>query len=177
MISYCNMQLITKSEVVIIKNKIKGKGDNMVLDSLKNAHLYSNLSERIAIGLKYLQEKDFSNVEAGKYEIQGSNVYAAVSINNSKAASQCKAEAHKKYIDIQYVVSGSEKISYNNISDMIEASEYNEMKDVQFYRGVLEELTVKPGYFAIFFPEDVHMPGIVVDEPLLVKKVVVKIAL
>lgn len=149
----------------------------MVLDSLKNAHLYSNLSERIAVGLKYLQETDFSKVEAGKYEIQGSNVYAAVSIGNSKALDQCKAEAHKKYIDIQYIVSGCEKMAYNNISDMVEATEYNEIKDVQFYKGAVEGLTVKSGYFAIFFPDDVHMPSIVVDEPVSVKKVVVKIAL
>lgn len=149
----------------------------MILDSLKNAHLYTNVSERIALGLKYLQETDLASLEPGKYEIDGTNVYAAVSAYDSRALEQGKWEAHKKYIDIQYIVSGAERMFYSNISNMEEATEYNETKDVLFYKGNGDALTVNAGYFAIFFPEDVHMPNIAVDAPAPVKKVVVKIAL
>jgi YhcH/YjgK/YiaL family protein len=149
----------------------------MILDSLKNAHLYTNVSERIALGLKYLQETDLAALEPGKYEIDGTNVYAAISAYDSRTLEQGKFEAHKKYIDIQYIVSGSEKMYYSNIINMEEATEYNEVKDVLFYKGNGDALTVNSGNFAIFFPEDVHMPNIAVDAPAPVKKVVVKIAL
>lgn len=149
----------------------------MILDSLKNAHLYTNVSERIALGLKYLQETDLAALEPGKYEIDGTNVFAAVSAYDSRTLDLGKWEAHKKYIDIQYIVSGAEKMYYANISNMVETTEYNEAKDIMFYKGEGDALTVSAGNFAIFFPEDVHMPNIAVDSPAAVKKVVVKVAL
>lgn len=150
---------------------------DMILDSIKNAHLYTGVSERIALGLKYLQETDLSKLEPGKYEIDGTNVYAAVSAYDTKPVEQGKFEAHKKYIDIQYIVSGEENMYYAYISEMKEATEYNETKDVLFYTGKGDPLTVKAKHFAIFFPEDVHMPNIAINEPTAVKKVVVKVAL
>jgi YhcH/YjgK/YiaL family protein len=149
----------------------------MILDNLKNAHLYTNVSERIALGLKYLQETDLDALEVGKYEIDGTNVFASVMAYDSRTLDLGKWEAHKKYIDIQYIISGAEKMYYSNISNMVETTEYNEVKDIMFYKGEGDALTVREGNFAIFFPEDVHMPNIAVDAPAAVKKVVVKIAL
>lgn len=149
----------------------------MILDNIKNASLYYNLSERIQLGLKYLQETDLSKLEPGKYEIDGTNVYAAVSSYESRTMDKLKWEAHKNYIDIQYIVDGSEKMGYSHISEMHSPTEYNETKDVLFYQGNGDFVTVRANNFAIFFPEDVHAPNMAVDTPSPVKKVVVKVAL
>jgi YhcH/YjgK/YiaL family protein len=149
----------------------------MILDNIKNASLYYNLSERIQLGLKYLQETDLSKLEPGKYEIDGTNVYAAVSSYDTRTMDLVKWEAHKKYIDIQYIIEGTEKMGYSYITEMNSPTEYNETKDVLFYQGNGDFVTVKSGNFAIFFPEDVHAPNMAVDTPSAVKKVVVKVAL
>jgi uncharacterized protein, YhcH/YjgK/YiaL family len=147
----------------------------MILDNIKNAHLYYNVSDRLALGLKYLQETDLASLEPGKYEIDGKNVYAAVSAYDSRPVEQGKWEAHKNYIDIQYIISGEEKMGYAHIADMASSTEYNDVKDVEFYKGNGDFFTVKAGFFAVFAPEDVHMPNIAVNEPSAVKKVVVKV--
>lgn len=149
----------------------------MILDNIKNASLYYNLSERIQLGLKYLQETDLSKLEPGKYEIDGTNVYAAVSSYETRTMDLVKWEAHKKYIDIQYIIEGTEKMGYSYITEMNSPTEYNEAKDVLFYQGNGDFVTVRSGNFAIFFPEDVHAPNMAVDTPSAVKKVVVKVAL
>jgi YhcH/YjgK/YiaL family protein len=149
----------------------------MILDNIKNASLYYNLSERIQLGLKYLQETDLSKLEPGKYELDGTNVYAVVSSYQSKTMDQVKWEAHKKYLDIQYIVEGSEKMGYAYIAEMHSPTEYNETKDVLFYEGNGDFVTVKTNNFAIFFPEDVHAPNMAIDTPLSMKKVVIKIAI
>lgn len=149
----------------------------MILDNIKNASLYYNLSERIQLGLKYLQETDLSKLEPGKYEIDGTNVYAAVSSYETRTMDLVKWEAHRKYIDIQYIIEGSEKMGYSYITEMNSPTEYNEAKDVLFYQGNGDFVTVRSGNFAIFFPEDVHAPNMAVDTPSAVKKVVVKVAL
>lgn len=147
----------------------------MILDNIKNAHLYYNLSEGISKGLKYLQETDLASLEPGKYEIDGSKVYAAVSSYDSKPVDQGKWEAHKNYIDIQYIVSGVEKMGFAHISECEACTDYNDAKDVQFYKANGDLFVVKAGYFVIFAPEDVHMPNIAAAEPTSMKKVVVKV--
>ena len=100
----------------------------MILDYLKNAKLYYGVSEGLEKGFKFLQENDFSKMEPGRYEIDGSNVYAMVQQYDTKLIENCRWEAHRKYIDIQYIVSGKEKMGYSNIKNMKEI-EYKEEKD------------------------------------------------
>lgn len=149
----------------------------MILDNIKNASLYYNLGERIELGLKYLKETDLSKLEPGRYEIDGTNVYAVASSYDTRTMDQLKWEAHRNYIDIQYILEGSEKMGYAHISQMDASTEYNETKDVQFYQGKGDFVTVNGGNFAMFFPEDVHAPNMAVDTPSPIKKVLIKIAL
>ncbi|OHB58648.1 MAG: hypothetical protein A2Y12_08440 [Planctomycetes bacterium GWF2_42_9] len=148
----------------------------MVFDSIKNYELYTNLSPRIAKALKFAAETDFTNMADGKYELDGTNLYYIVQRYKTGAPLE-KTEGHRKYIDIQYMVNGSEKMGVDVVDGLTTVDPYSEEKDVEFF-GVskkLTYLTVPQGYFAIFWPTDAHMPGRQVDQPQDVTKIVFKV--
>lgn len=147
----------------------------MIFDILKHAELYYPLHEKMKIAFDYLKNNDFDNIEPGTYEIDGENVYAIVQHYDSKPLSAGKWEAHKKYLDIQYIHSGKEKMGFSNSQKMIVTHEYSDYNDIMFLKGEGGFLTVEPGSFAIFLPTDIHMPGIALNLSTPVKKVVVKI--
>jgi len=147
----------------------------MIFDQLKNSEIYFPINEKFKKAFDYLKSVDFTNTEPGKYEIEGEDIYAIVQQYDTKPLTSAKWEAHKKYIDIQYIVSGKEKMGYSHKSKMIITQEYNEEKDALYLKGEGNFLTAETGYFAIFFPSDVHMPGIALNLSTPVKKVVVKV--
>lgn len=147
----------------------------MVFDRLKNSSQFFPLGERITKALQYLSQTDFTNLESGKYEIDGENIFALVQTYNTKPFSAGKWEAHKKYIDVQYIVSGKEKMGFTETTKVIIMEEYDEEKDCAIYKGEGNFLIADEGHFAIFFPSDVHMPGMAINIPKEVKKVVVKV--
>ena len=147
----------------------------MIFDQLKNAHLYFPLGERIAKALQYLSQTDFTNVEPGTYEIDGENIFAIVQEYNTKPSSSAKWEAHKKYIDIQYMVSGKEKMGFTDSQKVIVLQEYRQGNDITIYKGEGNFLIAEEGHFAIFYPTDIHMPQLALNIPKEVKKVVVKV--
>ena len=147
----------------------------MIIDKLSNSKQYYGLSESIEKALKYLQETDLAKSEIGKYEIEGKNIFAIVSEYETKNKEQGKWEAHRKYLDIQFVIFGKEMIGYAPINEMKTKIEYNEEKDILFLEGEGDYLSVNEGTFALFAPEDVHKPGIRAGNQQYVKKIVVKI--
>lgn len=148
----------------------------MIYDNLKNAQIYFPLGEKIQQALTYLQTTDFSKIEPGTYDIVGTDVYAIVSEYNSKPLSSGKWESHKKYIDVQYVYEGKERIGFSESKKMMVLEEYDKRKDVTIHKGEGHFVNVEEGHFLIFFPTDVHMPGIAINIPKAVKKVVVKVS-
>ncbi len=149
----------------------------MIFDQLKNAHLYFPLGERIQKALEYLMSTDFSGIEPGKYEIDGEDIYAVVSQYDTKPITAGKWEAHKRYLDIQSVVEGKEKIGYSFSNKTIVTQPYDEYKDIMFLKGEGNFLIAEAGYFTILFPSDIHMPGIAMNISTPVKKVVLKVKL
>jgi len=147
----------------------------MIIDKLSNAHLYSSLGEPINKSFEYLKQTDFFKIDLGRYDIDGDNIYALVNEYNTKDESEGKLEAHKKYIDVQFVVKGSEMMGYATLQNQKVINEYNEQNDITFFDGERSFTKVDEGMFAIFFPTDLHMPGIKVDNPEYVKKVVIKV--
>jgi len=147
----------------------------MILDQLKNARLYFSTGERISKALQYLRSTDFSILEPGRYDIDGENIYALVSVYNTKPLSSAKWEAHKKYIDIQYVASGKEKMGVTSSDKVIPLEDYSENNDCTIYKGDGNYILVDEGSFAVFFPTDIHMPGLSINLPKEIKKVVIKV--
>lgn len=147
----------------------------MIKDHLKHSETYYNLSDNIKTGLEWLRKNDLTKLEDGKYEINGNQLYANIQTYETKT--DAKYESHREYIDIQYMIKGSEKIGVTDISNCKTCIEYDCTKDLEFYDILSNEeyLNLEEGNFLIFFPQDAHKPSIAIDKTILVKKVVVKI--
>lgn len=151
----------------------------MIFDQAKNLDFYKTLgiNGRYAKAIEWLKSQDLAHLENGKYEIDGKDVYANVMSYTTLDWEEAKYEAHHNYTDIQYVVSGTETLSYAPVSALKEKTPYNPDKDVVFYDNSYEGLKVptNAGEFLIFFPWDGHKPKAANGAPCEVKKVVVKI--
>jgi YhcH/YjgK/YiaL family protein len=147
----------------------------MITDRLSNASLYLTLGAHIRRGFEYLQKTDLYSLPVGIYELDEKNLYINSQEYNSKLPAQGKWEAHRRYIDLQYIISGTERIGYAHVSRLT-LGDYNPEKDFLALTGSGDFITLSAGDFMLLFPEDAHMPGMAVENPLPVKKVVVKIA-
>lgn len=147
----------------------------MIFDHIDNIELYKGLSPDIYEGLKYLQQVS-PDIAVGTYQINP-RVKAIVSEYDTKKVNKHCFEAHKKNIDIQYLLKGEERIACLPIEKLKETTPYSEEKDAAFFTASIQpiEMTLGDGCFAIFFPQDGHMPQLSVDGPMMVKKVVVKV--
>jgi YhcH/YjgK/YiaL family protein len=148
----------------------------MIIDKIENAYLYSTINPLLAEGLKFIAENNFNQIEPGKFSLKDDLLYAMVNEYDTKPAEQCKPETHKKYTDIQFMVSGEELIGFTTLTTQQPSEPYKEEKDVMFFQEEVDVFKLKAGDFAIFFPDDIHQPGIMVNDPAKVKKVVVKVA-
>lgn len=150
----------------------------MIKNSLKYTKYYYNLSEKIKAGLQYLENNDLNTLENGRYDIIGNDVYINIQDYNTKPENQGKWEAHREYIDIQYIIKGEEKIGIGEIQDFETTEAYSKDKDVEFLKTNTEVhfVTLKENDFVILYPQDVHMPQIYTSiESGYVKKAVVKV--
>jgi biofilm protein TabA len=103
-------------------------------------------------------------------------MYALVQEYNTKLKEEGKWEAHRRYIDLQYVVKGMEGIGYGNIHHL-KQGEYDTAKDFLPLQGEGDLITLRSGSFVLLFPEDAHMPGMAIGSPAPVKKIVLKISI
>lgn len=147
----------------------------MIYDNISNLELYKSLSPDIYEGLKFVKDVD-ANIANGVYQINP-RVKAIVSEYETNAENKYGYEAHKKYMDIQIKLKGLERVACLPIERMKEEQPYSEEKDAAFYSATVspQEMTIGDGYFAIFYPQDGHMPQLCIDKPTMVKKVVVKV--
>lgn len=149
----------------------------MILDQLKNSSKYEYISSNLKKGFEFLKNTNLSQLAPGKYEIDGMNVFALVSEYETKSHKDCRPEAHRDYADIQYIISGKEAIGYVSLQDQPVTTNYLPEKDIIFYTCKTTQLLIEAGHFAVFFPQDIHRPGMQIEVPEKVKKVVVKVKL
>ncbi len=149
----------------------------MIYDHLSNLDRYKGLSEDIYQGLAFLKQAT-SNLQNGTHQITP-RVKAIVSEYETVSVNECGYEAHKRFIDIQCLLKGEEKVGYSPIEMLKETKPYSKEIDAAFYSADINHkalyLSLLPDYFAIFFPQDGHMPQLCADKPQVVKKVVVKV--
>ena len=146
----------------------------MIIDRIGNSHLYYTINTRFKQAFEYIHQIDMDAIPVGKYEIDGKNMYALVQQYNTKPRAQGIWEAHRRYIDLQYVVHGVEGIGYSNVNHL-EQGKYDPDKDFLPLYGAGDLVTLHSGSFVFLMPEDAHMPGIVIDSPAPVRKIVIKI--
>ena len=150
----------------------------MILDSLGNAALYAGIGERLATAFDFLSETDFSSVPDGKIELNGDNLFAIAQTYQTRLLEDSKWEAHRKYIDIQFLLAGTERIGVAKGDSLNVVTKYNSDADCVILKGDGDMLTLSTGDFAILFPWDAHMPGVACDDaPSEVRKIVVKVKL
>ena len=134
----------------------------MIFGSIQNLeHDKKFLSMALVKGLEYIRDADLTKLAAGRYEIDGSALFALVQDNRTAPKAERKAEAHKKYIDIQYVHSGSEIIGFGLADPANEVLEnLLDQKDAIFFKQVKNEmdLVLTPGMYAIFFSAEFIAP-------------------
>ena len=148
----------------------------MIIDSIKNASLYKGIGTRIRMALEYLAKTDFATMAPGRYDIDGNNVYALVQQYATKPREKGVWEAHRRYVDVQYVAAGIETMGYAHIGNLVVTQAYSSKDDCTLFVGTGDYITARAGTFVVFFPEDGHMPCLVSDAPVPVRKVVVKVA-
>lgn len=145
----------------------------MIIDVLNNSEKYIALHKDFKLVFDYLKNNDLKEMACGSYKLRGDDVFFNLQEYETKTVQ--KLEAHKKYIDIQVVISGSEDMGYTDISNTEVSEEYNEEKDVMFLKGEVKTLRAENKNFLIFYPNDAHMPALAVNEPQTVKKAIFKI--
>jgi YhcH/YjgK/YiaL family protein len=138
---------------------------------------YFKNRERWDKAFSFLKSTDLSGLELKRYDIDGDNLYAPVSEYQTKNEEDARYEAHQRYIDIQYVVSGKEMIGVAPMSQKKDVLEpYDSTRDIEFLTvSGGENRLAMPDRFFIFFPEDAHRPGLKDTENSPVRKIVVKV--
>lgn len=125
----------------------------------------------------YLKETNLQTLANGRHVIDGDNVYAIVTEAPSKDYDKTAFESHKKYIDLQYVISGEENMAKAPLASVTVNRPYNENADIAYYTGEGQIYTVPQNTFMLFFPSDAHRPNITPGGNKVVKKIVIKIKL
>ena len=147
----------------------------MILDTLKNVARHVALHPDFSAAFEFLGNPAVAAIPVGRCEVLGGRVFAIVGKDEGKGREKARLEAHRKYIDIQFVVSGDEWIGWRDLKTCRETGlGYTAEKEIEFYTAApVKWFRVPPGSFAIFFPEDAHAP-LAGDGP--VHKVVMKVA-
>lgn len=146
----------------------------MIKDNIKRAEMYYNLSENLKKGFEWIKNNDLENMPDGRYELDKIN-YA--NLQSYETKDDAPYEAHRDYIDIQFMVVGEELSGVTDYSNCSTKEEYNKEKDIEFLINNENEefYKIKEDEFFVFFPHDAHKPAIKVDTNKKVKKVIVKV--
>lgn len=145
----------------------------MVIDTLENFGKYVSLNPLFAAVAEYMKDNDIFAQENGVVRLDGAGLFVNYTVAKGKTVNDARIETHNRMIDIQIPLSCPETMGYTPRKNLPEA-EYNVEKDITFYKGEAEKyITINPGEFVIFFPEDGHAPCIS-DNPEI-KKAIFKV--
>jgi biofilm protein TabA len=150
----------------------------MIVTDLEHAAEQIALTPALQKAIAFLQQVRSQSLADGRVEIDGNRVYALVQSYDTKI-SEPKFEAHRQYLDIQYIASGEEVIGWAFLDRMIVDAPYDEAKDACLGRVPALDVTpvrLSAGQLAVLYPSDAHAPKLAANTPTAVKKIVVKVA-
>ena len=147
----------------------------VIVDNMENASRYYDLHPGFKAAFEFLRTQPLDSLTTGRREIDGARLYALISRDQGHGKAAAKLEAHRKYIDIQYVIAGDEVIGVRPTADCGQVSAaYDPERDIGFFTDPPETwLLLHAGSFAIFYPDDAHAPLLGEGE---VRKAIVKVA-
>ena len=151
-------------------------GTSHVRGSISECAQYESLHPRFAKAFAFMRRPDLANLPRGRYEIDGSNCWAMVQeVSLKPFAEENQYEVHRAFIDIQAPIAGNETIGVTEPDPKVFEG-FNAEKDYVLFKAKGEPWTLKPGEFAIFFPErGAHAPGLSADGPRKIRKLVIKV--
>ena len=131
----------------------------MILDSLENFALYQGMHPGFKKAAEFLTKADLHQLLTGRQEIDGDRLYVNVMEIDGHSREDAQLEYHRKYIDIQIVLSGDETIGWTALQDLPKGTPFDSEKDYALVKAPVSAwFPVKPGFFAVFFPQDAHAP-------------------
>lgn len=136
------------------------------------------IEEKVYSALNYIKGLNKDELCLGRYDVSADFFYLVMEYD-TKEEDMCRLESHRKYIDIQYILSGEEKMKVSNINKLICESNYDETKDIQFWKKLkcMAEVSLKKDSYIVLYPDDAHMGCIVSNEVGKVKKIVGKVSI
>lgn len=146
----------------------------MIIDKFEYIERYDVLHESVFTALSFIRNADLTILKEGKHKIDYDDIFYFIDEFITQPAEEGKLEVHRKYINIQAMISGYEYIGHELLSDQEVHWEYDEENDYALYNGIPSFFKLEEDAFAIFFPNDLHMPGINKCKNK-VKKIVMKI--
>lgn len=144
----------------------------MIKDNIKNYKNYTNLDNNLKKWLIFLASCDFSEMSDGRHDIDDKNFINIQTYTTKKSAD---FEAHRDYIDVQYIIKGKERIGVQPYSVCVSKIPYDKEKDIEFLSGEDNFFDMNEGDFMILYPEDAHKPSIYLGQESEVRKAVLKI--
>lgn len=148
---------------------------HLSIDKLQFAKLYHLNQQGWDKAFAYLKNTDLKTLANGRYVIDGDNVYAIVTEAPTKDYDKTTFESHRRYVDLQYVITGEENMAKALVSSVTVSKSYDEATDLANYTGEGKIYTVPAGTFMLFFPTEAHRPNITPGGNKVVKKIVIKI--
>jgi YhcH/YjgK/YiaL family protein len=148
----------------------------VILDRLDNPLITTLLPSGLTRVVDYLRTANVNGLALGRHDLDGDRLFALVQEYTTRRPNECKWEAHRLYIDVQYVVRGAERMGYANITRARAREPYDAARDVAFFEPGEDYVTVREGMLAIFGPEDVHAPCCAAGDPRPVRKIIIKVA-
>jgi biofilm protein TabA len=145
------------------------------------AHITGQIAMTPALqkGLDFLNTHGGRELAAGRIAIDGDRVLASIQLYATIVTDTPKVEAHRRYIDLQFIASGEEAIGWAPLERLAITQPYDEAKDNCFgtvISGDLTRIHLRAGQLAVFYPEDAHAPKLAVGPSVPVTKIVVKVA-
>lgn len=130
----------------------------MIIDTIDSLGKYAALNPLFGKVADFIAKNDLLTLEAGKYEIEGKDLFLNRNLSRGKTKEEARIESHNLMIDIQIPLNVPEAMGYTP-REVLPECEYNDVKDITFYPGLAKEyITIYPGQFVIFFPQDGHAP-------------------
>jgi YhcH/YjgK/YiaL family protein len=149
----------------------------MIVDNIKNWAYYAQEGTLLYKAFEYIINTDFETLPLGKHVIDEDRLFAIYMEYDTKTAEESVLEAHKRYLDVQYVLEGEEQIGWLTFANQTPTTPYNDKDDYWLFKEQHQLLHFNKGDFGVFYPEDLHMPGVQIAQPAKVKKLVVKVKL
>ena len=148
----------------------------MIIDKIENIDLYSGVSKNIKNAIEFIKAADFSEMKTGKHDIN-ENMFVLLNEYETRENKLGILEAHKKYIDFQYILEGSEIIEYEPLNNQKIYKKYSIEDDYLLYYSTENKSVIQfnAGMFSVLLPNDLHLPGIINKSKSKVRKIVLKV--